>query len=325
MKSNTVNAAVNTVVHMGWLYPDSGIAEIICPDLVAKARLEEWDVQRFIREAIPRVPMWVRSRLGIKTHLLEATAQKFIFQMIARRPDLFYDPSKGPLEAYIVGLLWKVYQETRREERFGQQEEGVKYCEDFAQRPAAADLEDQEELEMALKLIEKLPPDQRFAVAQKYLDDNESELRSEIPPRVIRVWRCRGLRTVRNQAERMGLRLSKARIFRARLHRSRRMVRGRGRPNRRGRLPIQLREATAYGTLNGGSFENIGMSDRQKTIEASNALALRALVDSLPKSLKERIEVLATVREVFEREFARRSKRRASPGSSGNANGLPSS
>ena len=109
MKSNTVDVAINTVVHMGWLRPNSGIAKIICPDLVENARLDEWDVQRFIREAIPRIPMWVRSKLGIKTYMLEATSQKFILRMMARRPDLFYDPSKGSLEAYIVGVLWMVY------------------------------------------------------------------------------------------------------------------------------------------------------------------------------------------------------------------------
>jgi hypothetical protein len=67
------------------------------------------------------------------------------------------------------------------------------------------------------------------------------------------------------------------------------------------------------------------MSARQRTIDESNARALQALVDSLPKSSKERIEVLTTVREVFEREFARRSKCRYGSDSDDNSNGLPSS
>jgi hypothetical protein len=52
------------------------------------------------------------------------------------------------------------------------------------------------------------------------------------------------------------------------------------------------------------------MTIEEKDIEIRNARALQALFDSLPTAAKERVEVMAAVRDIFEREFARKGKSR---------------
>src|ERR1700733_12652111 len=146
-------AIISDVLRMGWLFPHSAISEIICPDLAAKARVDEWSPQRFIQEALPKIPMWVGSKLAIRTYLLEAPSQNFVLRMIARRPDLFYDRGKGPLQTYLAGILWTVYHETLREERCGHHEDRLAEREDFKQRPVRALLEDREEFQNTLRLI----------------------------------------------------------------------------------------------------------------------------------------------------------------------------
>jgi DNA-directed RNA polymerase specialized sigma24 family protein len=320
---------INDVLRMGWLTRDSAVSRVICPDLVEKARAEEWEPQRFVREAIPRIPMWGSSKLNINGHLLEHTCQNFVVRMITRRPDLFYDASKAPFAAYLAGLLWKVYRETCREERFVRHEEWVKDQEDSRQGPLETIIEgeDDQALERARKIVHQLiaalPAHQRDAVAQKYCERNVPKFPSEIAESVIRVWRCRGLRAIREKAQCLGLGMRKSNGARGRMRRSRRKPRGRALPLRRRRAPIQLRNSTIYGTVTEGQSENIEMSGKQQAIEADNARALQIIFDSLPESLKERVDVLVAVRERFEKEFARHVKR--TPHTKGVAKVPPSS
>jgi DNA-directed RNA polymerase specialized sigma24 family protein len=282
---------------------------------VAKAQLENWDRRRFVQEAVPTIPMWVRSKLTVDAYLLEETSQNFILRMMTRRPDLFYDGGKGPCTAFAIGILWRVYRETYRNEGISQHEELVTDCEDSRYGSVDTIMEDREALEknqrifgIIKQLMEELPADKRDAVIQKYCGDSVLELPSDVSKNAICVRRSRGLQIIRKEAQRLGLSLAEANISRRRARRSPRKPRARASPLRRNRLPNQLRKTTICGTFTEGQVEEIEMSVNQKAVEASNARALQVLFDSLPESLKERIEVLATVREIFEREFARRSR-----------------
>jgi DNA-directed RNA polymerase specialized sigma24 family protein len=325
MAKTTSDLAVESVLHMGWLYPAAGIAKIICPDLVTKARVEEWDVQRFVREAIPRIPTFVRSHLRITEHRLEATCQNVILRMSSRRPDLFYDPAMGTLKDYFVAIVRVVDYETCRQERLDLHEGWDWEREDSKQRRPDAIADDRDLLEIARQWAEELSPNQRDAVVEKYFDYNAPRLSNGVSEQVIRVRRSHGIRNLRCRAQIAGLGPRRGKIVRGRLRRSRRAVRGRWRRCRGDRLPSEMPKATTCGAVNEGSLGSIGMSAQERAIEASNAHALRTLVDSLPEPLKARIEVLETVREVFEREFARRSRRRHSSAESGSTDARPSS
>src|ERR1700722_5029583 len=108
---------VRELLQMGWLQPHSGVAMVICPDLVAKAIAEKWSAEEFIRRAIPRVAPWIMATQSIRDHHLgNASGQNFILKMMNQRLDLFYDAEKGMWGQYVFGIAKRVVKETGRED-----------------------------------------------------------------------------------------------------------------------------------------------------------------------------------------------------------------
>jgi hypothetical protein len=307
MKELFDRIAMTNAVRLGWLHPRSALAELICPDLARQARSEGWEHARFIAAAMPTIPNWIGTTLGVRDSVREATTQNFMLRMMSRRPDLFLDPSKGSGRLYITGLLRKILYETLRQEKCGCHIELADSHEDRGQSPltSAATLE---ELHIVRGIISKLPVSQQRAVCEKYFSASAS-FEGTVPQALSRVRRCRGLRAIRDEMARLAGSSADPMAVRRRLRRSKRKVRNRSRRPRWVGSANQLRKSGDHVTLGDAAGENREMSSKQKDVELANSRALRALMASLPESLRDRVDVLSAVRTVFEQEFARHISR----------------
>jgi hypothetical protein len=295
---------LNGFLHMGWLYPKSPAAEVICPDLVAQAAAQGWEAERYIGLAIARVPAWIRSKVAVRKDVLDTITQNFVLRMMERRPDLFHDPQKNTMEAFLVGLLRVIERESWRQELPCRVPEDAPDAERSGSSPDRQ-MEHDEDVAIVAGLLDQLPADQRDAVKEKYFGPTFVGSRGSLPSRIIHVRRSRGLSAMRTAAERLGMGSVSLSSARRRMPRGVRRLRGRAlsRRSRNGSTP-EAGTATVTSVL-----APAVMSEREKAIRASNARALQRLLSSLPSPLNESGEVLSQVIEVFEQRFARRLTR----------------
>jgi hypothetical protein len=294
---------VREQLRMGWLQP---VAKVVCPDVAAIAIAEEWGPQEFVRRAIPRIATWIKVTQGIRDlHLANASGQNFILKMMNRRLDLFYDEEKGTWPQYVFGIAKRVVKETRRED--GASVESEREYDRVDQRPA--DAEGSRKLQVKLRLLKRLankrPAEQRQALA-KY-NVKAPPPAKEVPRQLTYMRRYNALEEMREELIDLGFRPAMRAPGRYRTpHR-----RGRTRYSRTFRpdsTSRRLRRRNRNGKLESERTMELNMAAKQAEIDAKNARALQALFNSLPESLKDRLDVLAEVREIFEREFAKRLK-----------------
>ncbi len=319
MERDQLDVHVREQLRMGWLYPCSEIAKLVCPDLVDVARIEEWSPQEFIRRAIPRLAPWIQTTHGVRDRELASTAaQNLVVRMMERRPDLFFDPNKGTRAQHMFGIVRQVIRETRR------QEYQLRHCDcaddrtDDRQPDPFGVLAHQEELSLLRALVLERPVSQQRALAERYdLDICCPGPVGDASKGARYLRRFHAIKAMQQRAAEMGLRPSAYGL-------RHRMPRSLKRPARyrRGFRPDwrspRLRKRRRNGKLESERGIISAMTIRQSEVNERNARALRDLFSGLTESVKDRTDVMAAIRDTFEAEFARQLNIRTDSDSSSN-------
>ncbi|MGD0462103.1 MAG: hypothetical protein ABSB74_06415 [Tepidisphaeraceae bacterium] len=201
--------------------PNAWPHEVIYPELAAQAAIREIDPQQWVNSVVRRIPIWAHGKLRTRNPVdLEDSCQNFCVTMIDDRPDLRYDASKGPKDAFLSRILTNVHYQTLRGKRSLTGTDGLDIDNMEALESGPVYAADQRDLfELVRQLNFELPECERLALSE-VLDSTQCSCPTKA---VHRVRFCRALQRIRVMADARKLRDSRSGSRRVRFPRTRRV------------------------------------------------------------------------------------------------------